>query len=264
MINKYIYILKIVPMLDDISNEFIYRHSIYGEIFKEFDKAIEYGIKILKEIVEDYLETCIEEIDQSDIDFIYSTRPYIFTIRKYAIDCLDFNSTDDLLRYYDENINKISNFENKYDFIMSLISYEDLHFDHIGKLINTNINNKYDDCSIRFTSKSFHFNYTLDKFKDGDFVIRKYENDEIVLQVKRNDENNLTIRNYPGYYLINPITETIVNDLPDHLYFDQDLIGVDICPNCYAAITDDFKIQYENSKNRCPRCLNKIKSLEEG
>ena len=53
----------------------------------------------------------------------------------------------------------------------------------------------------------------------------------------------------------------------DHIgalkYFDQDLIKVEICSKCYAAITSDFINDYYLADNRCPRCLSKIESLED-
>ena len=140
---------------------------------------------------------------------------------------------------------------------MSLIGFEELYYDYEGNIISTNINPKYDDCWLRFSSKPY-LGYTCTKFNNGDFVIRKNQNDEtayIVEKVEGKDD----LRSYSGYMLYDPIYKDYANDLPESLYYDQDLIKVEICPRCFAAITERFKINYEQAGYRCPRCLTHLK-----
>lgn len=256
--NKYIYILNIMPLFEDVSNQFIF-NNVINEIFDNIQNAINRGCEILKDIAYQYYDF---DITDNDISILYNDIiNYKFIITKFKIDHLDFECTNDLLNYYKDHINYIKD-DDKYDFIMSLIGYENFYYNYKGELMFTHINDKYDDFDIRFTSKSY-MNFTCSNFNNGDYVIRKNYNDINAYIVQKEEVDKYRIDGYSGYLLYDPIYNRYINDLPDALYFDQDLIKVEICSKCYAAITSDFINDYYLADNRCPRCLSKIESLED-
>lgn len=103
-------------------------------IFYTLEEAIDYGKLVFTNMAcnEYYVETITdEELD----NFIKDNKiEYRFTISIISNNRKRFNTDKELMDYFNSKINSISN-DNLFEFLLSLIEYYDITYDHHGNII---------------------------------------------------------------------------------------------------------------------------------
>lgn len=90
--------------------------------------------------------------------------PY-FSINIISGNRLIFDTTDELMGYFFQNIKNIPN-EEIYDFLLSLVEDQTLFFDYNGKLINSEISSQ---CPREECGWDAHIEFTEESCKDGKY-----------------------------------------------------------------------------------------------
>lgn len=130
--------------------------------------------------LEDAIQCGLSYISDEFYD-IYNRSPYNnqeledFINNNFEDDCIlinvisgnriRFNTSKELINYFFDNINKISN-ENLYDFLLSFVECDNLFYDYKGNLLNSEISTQ---CPVEEYGWDAHVIFTEDSCKEGKY-----------------------------------------------------------------------------------------------
>lgn len=154
MMNK-IYILNLSIVKNNWECQFL-DAVVDNEIFYTLEEAIKYGkYSFLNMIYNEYNKDIVsdEELDE----YIKNKNiQYIFTISIVSTKRKRFNTVKELMDYFNSNINSISK-DDLFDFLLSLVQYYNITYDHHGNIINEEPVAQYPENSF-VTSSIVDFN----------------------------------------------------------------------------------------------------------
>ena len=163
MINN-IYILNLSIAKNNWDCEFL-DAVVDNEIFYTLEEAIEYGkYSFLNMIYNEYEKEIIskEELDNYIKD---NNIEYIFRVSIVSNNRKRFNTTKELMDYFNSNINFISN-DNLFNFLLSLIQYYNISYDYNGNIISEEPIEQYPE-NLNMTSSIVDF--TVESCKNGKY-----------------------------------------------------------------------------------------------
>lgn len=102
------------------------------------DNAIKSGLSIIKDEFYELFERDAENEKEIEDFIINHTSCFSFSITVISGNRKIFNTSEELIEYFQNNIDKISN-ENLYDFLLSLVEYDILSLDCNGNIIGNYI-----------------------------------------------------------------------------------------------------------------------------
>ena len=157
-----------------------YEHSILNaKVFDTLEEAIDFGKNTIKEycynIIFDSIrdEDLPEDITDNQLDsFINSdiNIDYVILISMISKNRKTFNTSKELMEYFNNNIKQISN-EELFDFLLSLIKEYNMIYNYNGTLRYTIIS---DQCPILEIGYSSEIDFNEEDCKKGIYVF-KYE-----------------------------------------------------------------------------------------
>ena len=111
-------------------------NTAFNNIYYTLEDAISKGIIELKNICLDYYD--INEISDNKLKKFYINKNlyYEFQISVINSNRKRFNTSKELMDYFNTNIKNISN-NNLYDFLLSLVQYDNRYYNYKGKLIGS-------------------------------------------------------------------------------------------------------------------------------
>ena len=114
---------------------------IHAEVYDTFDIALENGKNAISD--DCYNNSDIDLITENDyINYINAMKEndteYFICISVISTDRKIFNTSKELMDYFNSNIKNISN-NNLYDFLLSLVTSDDYTYDYEGNLVDHSI-----------------------------------------------------------------------------------------------------------------------------
>lgn len=127
------------------------------------EDAIRNGIQWVRETFQDAYDR--DPIYDKEFNQFCIDRNICFQISIISGNRLIFDTTDELMGYFFQNIKNIPN-EEIYDFLLSLVEDQTLFFDYNGKLINSEISSQ---CPREEYGWDAHIEFTEESCKDGKY-----------------------------------------------------------------------------------------------
>lgn len=239
IVDPYIYLL-VAYIRNNQYGDFIDEKNINFSYYNSEYIAIQNGIKTMKNGFKRDLETLYEDsdyfLDDDVVDFIKDQNycKFTFDIIKIKTDRHCFESKEDQLKYYKENLCNKKSKNELYDFLLDLMGgYQITSYNMAGKPYFTTVIDDYRSYDV-LCMKSL-LGYHVEKFNEGDIVKIKndpyfYKNPKTFKIIhKYNKDCSIYESDDPlhfreGYQLAYNNDEGLIyNDYYHELYFDEDL-----------------------------------------
>lgn len=126
--------MNIYVLFIKVDNDKYNIHTSFNNIYYILEDAINDGIIELKNICLDYYNA--EAVSINRLKKFYNKKDiyYDFTISVISPKRVRFNSSKELMNYFNNNIKNISNNEELYNFLLTLVQYDNRYYDYNAKL----------------------------------------------------------------------------------------------------------------------------------
>lgn len=166
-----VYVLSIKVESDN--NEINYHCT---DIFYSLEEAIKNGKIQLRDICADYYDIHRKSVSKSRLYKFYNNKNlyYQFDISVVSGERKRFNTSNEIMRYFNKNINDIPNYQ-LYEFLLSLVECENRYYRYDGKLKGGEIMTQAPKLERAFASR-VHF--SMESCERRNWYIFEYTTDD--------------------------------------------------------------------------------------